>query len=98
LLRHRSVGAPKLPKGDRLSNIGEVRFRRPSPAFCTHARYLCARRDPFDRREETYNMPTHYPALHAEYWVYALAIFVMVVLGILLYTVDEPIKFSSWFL
>jgi hypothetical protein len=88
--------APRLPTGGRLSNIGEVRFRRPSPAFCIHARYLRARFDPFDRREETYNMQTHYP-FHAEYWVYALAVFVIIVLGTLLYTVDGPIKFSSWF-
>jgi hypothetical protein len=77
--------APKLANGGRLSNIGEVRFRRPSPAFCIHARYLRARFDPFDRREETYNMQTHYP-FHAEYWVYALAVFVIIVLGTLLYT------------
>jgi hypothetical protein len=47
--------------------------------------------------KEIYNMQTHYPAFHAEYWVYMLAAFVMVVLGTLLYTVDGPIKFSSWF-
>jgi hypothetical protein len=42
-------------------------------------------------------MQTHYPTFHAEYWVYALAAFVIIVLGTLLYTADEPIKFSSWF-
>src|SRR6476620_3945036 len=39
--------------------------------------------------KETYNMQTHYP-FHAEYWVYALAVFVILVLGTLLYTVDGP--------
>jgi hypothetical protein len=42
-------------------------------------------------------MQTHYPIFHAEYWVYALAVFVIIVLSTLLYTVDRPIKFSSWF-
>jgi hypothetical protein len=56
-----------------------------------------ARLDPFDRRKEAYNMQTHYPAFHAEYWVYALAAFVIIVLGTLLFTVDGPIKFSGWF-
>ena len=42
-------------------------------------------------------MKTHYPTFHAEYLVYLLAAFVMVVLATLLYTVDGPIKFSSWF-
>jgi hypothetical protein len=55
-----------------------------------------ARLDPFDRRKETYNMQTHYPAFHAEYWVYALAAFVIIVLGTLLFTVDGPIKFR-WY-
>jgi len=62
-----------------------------------HARYLRARLDPSTGKTETYNMQTHYPAFHAEYWVYALAVFVIIVLGTLLYTVDGPIKFSSWF-
>ena len=42
-------------------------------------------------------MKIHYPTFHAEYLVYLLAAFVMVVLATLLYTVDGPIKSSSWF-
>jgi hypothetical protein len=42
-------------------------------------------------------MQTRYPVFHAEYWIYVLAAVVIVVLGGLLYTVDGPIKFSSWF-
>ncbi len=43
-------------------------------------------------------MQTRYPAIHGEYWVYMLAASVIVVLGVLLYTVDGPINFSGWFL
>jgi hypothetical protein len=43
------------------------------------------------------NMQINFAAFHAEYWVYALAGLVMIVVGTLLYTVDAPIKFSSWF-
>jgi hypothetical protein len=46
---------------------------------------------------EVHDMQTYYPAFHGEYWIYLLAAFVIVVVGILLYTVDGPIKFSSWF-
>jgi hypothetical protein len=46
---------------------------------------------------EFHDMRIHSPAFHGEYWVYVLAAFVMVVFGTLLYTVDGPIKFSSWF-
>ena len=42
-------------------------------------------------------MLTNFPVFHAEYWVYAIAALVMVVVGALLYTVDAPIEFSSWF-
>ncbi len=42
-------------------------------------------------------MQTYYPAFHAEYWIYLLAAFVIVVVGMLLYIVDGPIKFSGWF-
>jgi hypothetical protein len=42
-------------------------------------------------------MQTRYPVFHAEYWVYVLAAVVIVGMGTLLYTVDGPIKFSSWF-
>jgi hypothetical protein len=37
-------------------------------------------------------MQVHYPTFHAEYWVYLLAAFVIIVLGTLLYTMDGPIK------
>jgi hypothetical protein len=47
--------------------------------------------------EEAHNMQVHHPVFHAEYWVYILAGFVSVILGALLYTLDGPIKFSSWF-
>jgi hypothetical protein len=43
-------------------------------------------------------MQTHTPTFHGEYWVYILAAFVIAVFGTLLYTVDGPIKFSSWIL
>ena len=46
---------------------------------------------------ELHDMRIHSSAFHGEYWVYVLAAFVMVVFGTLLYTVDGPIKFSSWF-
>ena len=36
-----------------------------------HARYLRARLDLSTGKTETYNMQTHYPVFHAEYWVYA---------------------------
>ena len=42
-------------------------------------------------------MLTNFPVFHAEYWVYAIAALVVVVVGTLLYTVEAPIKFSSWF-
>jgi hypothetical protein len=41
-------------------------------------------------------MQTGYPAFPAEYWVYMFAALVTVVVGVLLYTVDRPINFSSW--
>lgn len=50
-----------------------------------------------DRRQETYDMQTNFPVFHVEYWVYALAALVVIVVGTLLYTVEGPIKFSSWF-
>jgi hypothetical protein len=61
---------------------------------------LCARaargRSPTERKEN-HDMQINFAAFHAEYWVYALAGLVMIVVGTLLYTVDGPIKFSSWF-
>ena len=42
-------------------------------------------------------MQINFATFDAEYWVYALAGLVMIVVGTLLYTVDGPIKFSSWF-
>jgi hypothetical protein len=42
-------------------------------------------------------MLTNFPVFDAEYWVYAIGALVIVVVGTLLYTVDAPIKFSSWF-
>jgi hypothetical protein len=42
-------------------------------------------------------MQINFAALHAEYWVYALAGLVIIVVGTLLYTVEAPIKFSSCF-
>jgi hypothetical protein len=62
-----------------------------APAFCVQLE--SRRRQP----KELHNMQTRYPAFHPEYWVYMLAAFVMVVFGALLYTVDAPINFSSWF-
>ena len=47
--------------------------------------------------KEIRSMLTNFPVFHAEYWVYAIAALVIVVMGTLLYTVDAPIKFSSWF-
>jgi hypothetical protein len=49
------------------------------------------------RQKDKDNMQINFGAFHAEYWVYALAGLVMIVVGTLLYTVDGPIKFSSWF-
>jgi hypothetical protein len=49
------------------------------------------------RHNEFLNMQTWYPAFHAEYWIYLLAGFVIVVVGTLLYTMDTPINFFSWF-
>jgi hypothetical protein len=48
-------------------------------------------------RKEYHHMEINFAAFHAEYWVYALAGLVMIVVGTLLYTVDGPIKFSNWF-
>jgi hypothetical protein len=48
-------------------------------------------------RKENHDMQINFAAFHAEYWVYALAGLVVLVVGTLLYTVDGPIKFSSWF-
>jgi hypothetical protein len=64
-----------------------------------HARALLARAVLIlsTDEKETYNMQTHYPIFHTEYWVYALAVFVIIVLGTLLNTVDRLIKFFSWF-
>jgi hypothetical protein len=42
-------------------------------------------------------MQINFAALDAEYWVYALAGLVILVVGTLLYTMEAPIKFSSWF-
>jgi ABC-type phosphate/phosphonate transport system permease subunit len=47
--------------------------------------------------KELHNMQARYPVFHPEYWVYMLAAIVMAVLGTLLYTVDRPINFFSWF-
>jgi len=52
---------------------------------------------PRTEHEEGCNVLTNFPVFHAEYWVYALAGLVMIVVGTLLYTVDGPIKFSNWF-
>jgi uncharacterized membrane protein YidH (DUF202 family) len=52
----------------------------------------------FNWQETKDNMQMHYPTFHPEYWVYLLAALVIVVFGTLLYTVDGPIKFSSWIL
>jgi hypothetical protein len=41
-------------------------------------------------------MLTRHPAFHAEYWIYLLAAFVIGVVGMLLYIMDAPIKFSGW--
>jgi hypothetical protein len=49
------------------------------------------------KNNESHNMRIDYPAFHAEYWIYLLAAFVIVGVGTLLYTVDGPITFSSWF-
>jgi hypothetical protein len=68
-------------------------FQVPINTRILHARVLI----PIGRRQAIHNMQTHNPAFHAEYWVYLLAALVTVVLGTLLYTMDGPIKFSSWF-
>jgi hypothetical protein len=49
------------------------------------------------RQKDKDNMQINFAAFHAEYWVYALAGLVIIVVGTLLYTMDGPIKFSSWF-
>ena len=59
-----------------------------------HARAACGC---FPDRKTKSNMQINFAAFHAEYWVYALAGLVMIVVGTLLYTVEAPIKFSSWF-
>jgi hypothetical protein len=62
------------------------------------ASFLCPPRlFPSTEDKETRSMLTNFPVFHAEYWVYAIAGLVMVVVGTLLYTVDAPIEFSSWF-
>jgi ABC-type microcin C transport system permease subunit YejB len=52
---------------------------------------------PWTEHKEACNVLTNFPVFHAEYWVYALAGLVVIVVGTLLYTVEAPIKFSSWF-
>jgi len=52
---------------------------------------------PSTGHKEAPNVPTNLPVFHAEYWVYALAGLVVIVVGTLLYMVEAPIKFSSWF-
>jgi ABC-type microcin C transport system permease subunit YejB len=52
---------------------------------------------PWIEHKEACNVLTNFPVFHAEYWVYALAGLVVIVVGTLLYTVEAPIKFSSWF-
>jgi hypothetical protein len=65
------------------------------PRVSLHARAACGCF--LDRKKRSQDMQINFAAFHAEYWVYALAGLVMIVVGTLLYTVDGPIKFSSWF-
>jgi len=96
LLRQRSVGARTLAKIGVPSTITRGRFK------CHEGEGLlsdCAACICFQGTEhkEACNVLTNFPVFHAEYWVYALAGLVVTVVGTLLYTVEAPIKFSSWF-
>jgi len=96
LLRQRSVGARTLAKIGVPSTITRGRFK------CHEGEGLlsdCAACICFQGTEhkEACNVLTNFPVFHAEYWVYALAGLVVIVVGTLLYTVEAPIKFSSWF-
>jgi hypothetical protein len=95
LLRQRSVGARTFANIGGQSTITRGRFKchegeglLPDCAacFCFH-----------EPNKEACNVLTNFPVFHAEYWVYALAGLVVIVVGTLLYTVEAPIKFSNWF-
>jgi hypothetical protein len=61
---------------------------RQATAFCMRVHATRARLDSLGtRNQRAYNMETHYPTFHGEYWVYALAGVVIITLGIFLYTV-----------
>ena len=96
MLRRRSVGARTF------ANIG-------GPSTITRGRFKCHEGEGLlsdcaacicfhgPNIKEACNVLTNFPVFHAEYWVYALAGLVVIVVGTLLYTVEAPIKFSSWF-
>ena len=92
MLRQRSVGGRSFAKIGVPSTITRGRFR------CHEGEGLlsdCAACICF--HGPACNVLTNFPVFHAEYWVYALAGLVVIVVGTLLYTVEAPIKFSSWF-
>ena len=92
MLRQRSADA------GRFTNIGEpsnTRGRLEAKRVCFLP--VLPALVSFHRGKETCSMLTNFPVFHAEYWVYALAGLVVIVVGTLLYTVEAPIKFSSWF-
>ena len=80
MLRHRSVGTPSLSNKESLApGAIDIRILR--------ARCLIST---WQETKEFHDMQTHYPAFHAEYWVYILAAVVIIVFGTLLYTVGGP--------
>jgi hypothetical protein len=83
LLRRRSVGTLKLSNIRQFPKAGFI-----ATAFCMRVHATRARLDSLGtRNQRAYNMETHYPTFHGEYWVYALAGVVIITLGIFLYTV-----------
>jgi hypothetical protein len=94
LLRQRSVGARSFAyiSGPSTTTRGRFKSHEGPPSDC--AACICF---PWTEHKEGCNVLTNFPVFHAEYWVYALAGLVVIVVGTLLYTVEAPIKFSSWF-
>jgi hypothetical protein len=95
LLRQRSVGARTFAKTGGPSTITRGRFKchEGEGPLSDCVACICFH----EPNKEACNVLTNFPVFHAEYWVYALAGLVVIVVGTLLYTVDAPIKFSSWF-
>jgi hypothetical protein len=95
LLRQRSVGARTFAyiSGPSTTTHGRFKCHEGVGLLSDCAACICFH----EPNKEAWNVLTNFPVFHAEYWVYALAGLVVIVVGTLLYTVDAPIKFSSWF-